>query len=100
MTHIYYRDNMFALCMIYTVCMYHFITVVLLFEFGSTVEPLNKDTFGTSHFVLCREVVFFQRRFSIECVYKSTFGLSFVGRLFSFGVSFIGGFTVRQYMSE
>ena len=22
-----------------------------------TVEPLNKDTFGTSHFVLCREVV-------------------------------------------
>ena len=32
--------------------------------------------------------------FSMECVYKSTFGLSFVGGLSSFGVSFIGGFTV------
>ena len=27
----------------------------------SAVEPLNKDTFGTSRFVLCREVVLFQR---------------------------------------
>ena len=29
----------------------------------NTVEPLNKDTFGTSHFALCRdrEVVLFQR---------------------------------------
>ena len=26
-----------------------------------TVEPLNKDTFGTSCFVLCREVVLFFR---------------------------------------
>ena len=29
------------------------------FDFGITVEPLNKDTFGTSYFVLCREVVLF-----------------------------------------
>ena len=36
----------------------------------------------------------FQWRFSIECVYKSTFILSFIGRLSSFGVSFIRGFTV------
>ena len=28
---------------------------------GHTVEPLNKDTFRTSRFVLCREVVLFQR---------------------------------------
>ena len=41
------------------------------------MEPLNKDT---SRFVLCREVVLFQRCFFIECVYKSTFGLSLVGR--------------------
>ena len=27
----------------------------------TTVELLNKDTFGTSHFVLYREVVLFQR---------------------------------------
>ena len=26
-----------------------------------TMEPLNKDTFGTSHFVLCREVILFER---------------------------------------
>ena len=25
------------------------------------MEPLNRDTFGTSCFVLCREVVLFQR---------------------------------------
>ena len=50
-----------------------------------TAEPLNKDTFGTSRFVLCREVVLFQRRFFlIECVYKSTFSLSFVGRFVPF----------------
>ena len=47
----------------------------------STVEPLNKDTFGTSCFVLCR---LFQRWFSIECVYTNTFGLSFVGRFVLF----------------
>ena len=29
--------------------------------YNNTVEPLNKDTFGTSHFVLSREVVLFQR---------------------------------------
>ena len=46
-----------------------------------TVEPLNKDTFAISRFVFCREVVLFQRGFSIECVYMSTFGLSLVGRL-------------------
>ena len=27
--------------------------------FVSTVEPPNKGHFGTSHFVLCREAVFF-----------------------------------------
>ena len=27
----------------------------------ATVKPLNKDIFRTSHFVLCREVVLFQR---------------------------------------
>ena len=30
-------------------------------KFEDSVEPLNKDTFGTRHFVLCREVVLFQR---------------------------------------
>ena len=55
-----------------------------------------EDTLGTSHFVLCREVVLFQRRFFfMECVYKSTFLL---GGLSSFRVSFIGGFTV--YMNK
>ena len=44
------------------------------FQHKNTLEPLNKDTFGTSRFV---EVVLFQRQFSIECVYKSTFGSSF-----------------------
>ena len=39
------------------------------------VEPLNKDTFGTSRFVLCREVVLFFRGDFLECVYMSTFGL-------------------------
>ena len=28
---------------------------------SNTVEPLNKNTFGTSRFVLCREVFLFQR---------------------------------------
>ena len=51
-----------------------------------TVEPLNKDTCGTGHFVLCREIVLFQRRFSIECVYESTFGLSFIGRFVLFRI--------------
>ena len=36
-----------------------------------TVEAFNKDTFGTSRFVLCREVVLFQRCFSIERVYSA-----------------------------
>ena len=39
---------------------------------------------GTTRLVLCREVVLFQRQFSIECVYTSTFGLSFVGRFVLF----------------
>ena len=34
---------------------------VLLWYIIITVEPLNKDTFGTSRFVLCREVVLLQR---------------------------------------
>ena len=33
----------------------------VLFAECITVKPLNKDTFGTSRFVLCREVVLFQR---------------------------------------
>ena len=45
------------------------------------MEPLNKDIFRTSPFVLCRV---FQRWFSIECVYMSTFSLSFVGRFVLF----------------
>ena len=47
-------------------------------EYMNTMKPLSKDTFGTSRFVLCREVVLFQMWFSIECVYMSTFGLSFI----------------------
>ena len=36
-------------------------TMLSLFSQCSvTVEPLNKDTFGTSRFVLCREVVLFE----------------------------------------
>ena len=31
--------------------------------------------FGIQHFVLCREVVFFQRLFCTEFVYNGTFGL-------------------------
>ena len=41
-----------SVCVSLTVCVY----VVYV----CTVEPLNKDTFGTSCFVLCREVVLFQ----------------------------------------
>ena len=52
--------------------------------FSFMVEPLNKGTFGISHFVLCRVVVLFQRLFSVETIYNSTFGLSFVGRLVFF----------------
>ena len=51
-------------------------------SFGSTVEPLNKDTFGTSRF----------ERLS-ECVYtRVLLACPLLGGLFSFGVSFIGGF--------
>ena len=39
-----------------------------------------KDMLGTSHFVLCREVVLFRRLFCTECVYNGTSRLSFVGR--------------------
>ena len=45
---------------------------------------LIKDTFGTSRFVLCREVVLFSEVFYLECVYMSTFSLSFVGRFVLF----------------
>ena len=40
---------------------------MLDFILACTVEPLNEDL-GISHFVLCREVVLYQRCFSIECV--------------------------------
>ena len=36
---------------------------------------LIKDTFGTSHLILCREIA---EVISIECVYMSTFGLSLI----------------------
>ena len=36
---------------------------------------LIMDTSRTSYFVLHRKVVLFQRRFSIECLHMSTFGL-------------------------
>ena len=52
------------------------------------------DMLGTQPFVLCREVVLFQSVYFVWSVYKRTFRLSFVGRLSSYGVSFIGGFTV------
>ena len=66
-----------------------------VFGLLGTVEPLNKDTFGTTCFVLCRrccplsEVV-------LEHTYESSFSLSFnlLGGLSFFRVSFIGGFTV------
>ena len=54
-------------------------------------EPLKKETFRTSRFVLCREVVLFQRYRVCIHAYKSTFGLSFVGRFVLF---WSGGFTV------
>ena len=41
------------------------------FAEGYTVEPLIKSTFGTSCLVHYRDVVFFQRLFSIECVYDT-----------------------------
>ncbi len=51
------------------------------------------DTLGTQHFVLCREVVLFQRsvytRVLLVC--------PLFGGLSSLGVSFIGGFTVEGY---
>ena len=46
--------------------------------------PLTVYQLGTSCFVLCREIVLFQRWFSIKCVYMSTFSLSFVGRFVLF----------------
>ena len=49
---------------------------------GSTVEPLNKDTFGILSFV--ERLSSFRGDFSIECVYMSNFGLSFVGRFVVF----------------
>ena len=45
-----------------------------------TVEPLNKDTFGTSSFILCREVVLLEVIFYGVCI-QEYFGLSFVGGL-------------------
>ena len=49
-----------------------------------TVEPLNKDTLGTSRFVLCREVVFFLIFYRV-CIreYFKSFGLSFSGLFWS-----------------
>ena len=54
--------------------------------FPDTVEPLNKDTFGTRRFVFCRELgcplleVIFHRL----CIREYTFSLSFVGRFVLF----------------
>ena len=61
-----------------------------------SLEPPNKGHCGTSNFrddnyVQWPFCSLFQRGFPIECVYISTFGLSFVGRFILF---FIGGFTV------
>ena len=52
---------------------------------GNTTETLMRiqrnlsmwTCFGTQHFVLCREVVLFQRLFCTEFVYNGTFDLSF-----------------------
>ena len=56
-----------------------------------TVEPLIKDTFGTS---LYREVVLFWRWFYTGCVTRVLLAYPLLGGLSSFRVSFIGGFTV------
>ena len=55
-------------------------------EIVKTVEPPNKDTFGTSHFVLYRKSPLKEDNLSTECVYiyTSTFGLSFAGRFVLF----------------
>ena len=60
-----------------------------------TVEPLNKDTFGTSRFVLCREVVLFSEVINYRVCIHEHFRLVLCWEVCrsSFGVSFIGGFT-------
>ena len=50
--------------------------------------------FGTQHFILCREVVLFQSLFCTDFMVHLVCPL-FRG-LSSFGVSFIGGFTVHK----
>ena len=37
------------------------IKLALVLSIWNRVEPLNKAAFGNSHFILCREVVLFQR---------------------------------------
>ncbi len=54
------------------------------------------DTLGTQHFVLCREVVLFQVRVYILEYFKVC---PLFGGLSSFGVSFIGGFTVYSLLA-
>ena len=46
-----------------------------------SIECVYKSTFGLS---FVRRLFSFRGDFSIECVYKSTFGLSFVGRFVLF----------------
>ena len=53
------------------------------------------DTIGTHLVVLCREAVLFRRLFCIECVYLVC---PLLGGLSSFGVSFIRGFTVDNFL--
>ena len=63
------------------------------------MEPLNKDTFGTSHFVLLyrgcplSEVIFYRM-----CTQEYFRLVLLLGGLSSFRVSFIGGFNVMEKM--
>ena len=56
----------------------HVVCIIMLTVLLCTVQPLTKDMFGTSHLSFVERLSSFRGDFSIECVYKGTFGLSFV----------------------
>ena len=80
-------------CCVHDPLVYQFRCLGFMIRHWDTVEPPNS---GHHPFVLCREVVLFQRlNYFVQSVYtRVQMVCPLLGGLSSFGVSFIGCFTV------